>query len=202
MEIPAARIVPAVEQLAQRADGVGPGHGRIRLVQLVEADRLDAQSPGGGLGGALEVGGGAVDRPAAVSGPAAPALGRDQDAGGVAAVAPQGAGDQEFVVAPLVGLPVVAVGGVDERDARVEGGVDGGDGPLFVRAPLDGERHGAQTDGADRAVSDGPVVHGAQAPQAAGTSDAARASVTAPGSQSPVREKTKPSSFARPLLMA
>lgn len=105
-------------------------------------------------------------------------------------------------MAPLTGMPVVTVGGVDERDARVEGGVEGGDGPPLVRAPLDGEGHGAQADGADRDVPDGALSHDGCAPQAAGVVDAVTDSATAPGSQSTVREKTKPSDFARLLLMA
>lgn len=94
LEIPAARIVPAVEQLAHRADGLRPGHGRVRLVQLVQADRVDAQALGGGLGSLLQVGGGGGDCPCAVAGAAAAAFGGHQDAGGVAAVAGQGPGDQ------------------------------------------------------------------------------------------------------------
>lgn len=71
----------------------------------------------------------------------------------------------------------------------VEGGVDGGDGPRLVRAVLDGQRHGAQADGADGGAGDGAVLHGGSLPQAEGEGSMVRASETAPGSQSVVREK-------------
>lgn len=104
-------------------------------------------------------------------------------------------------MADFAGVPVVAVGGVDERDPGVQGGVDGGDGPLFVRAVLDGQGHGAQADGAHGRVSDGAVPHGVSVSQEVGEAVAARASATVPGSQSAMWEKANPSSFARALLM-
>jgi hypothetical protein len=87
------------------------------------------------------------------------ALGRDEHVRGVAAVAGQGARDQALVVADVVGLEVVGVRGVDQRDARVEGGVDRGHGPRLVRPPLDRHRHAAEADGADGEVSDTTSLH-------------------------------------------
>ena len=48
----------------------------------------------------------------------------------------------------------VGVGGVDEGDSGIERGVHGRDGAASVRPPLDGQRHAAESDGADGAVSD------------------------------------------------
>ena len=128
------RMMPSSSSSTQRADRVGVRHRRVGPVELVEADRVDAEALGRGLGGLLQVLGTAVLRPRVRLGPQVAALGRDEHAGGVAAVALQGLGDEQLVVADLVSRgQVVGVGRVDEGDAGVEGGVDRGDRPLARR---------------------------------------------------------------------
>jgi hypothetical protein len=62
-------------------------------------------------------------------------------------------------VADVVGVEVVGVGGVDDRHAGVEGGVDRADRPLFVRPALDRHRHAAETDRADFDIADSTLFH-------------------------------------------
>ena len=106
----------------------------------------------------------AVDRPVgAVAADAA--LGRDQH---LLAAPAQGPRDELLVVAETavarMAVGAVAVGGVDERDPEVEGGVDGGDGAVRVGeaavAAGPGERHPAEAERADGAVAEGAGDHG------------------------------------------
>ena len=62
-------------------------------------------------------------------------------------------------MADLVGVQVVRVGGVDEGDAGVEGGVDGLDRALAVGASLDRHGHAAQADRGDLDVGDPTGLH-------------------------------------------
>src|SRR5690606_32954720 len=87
------------------------------------------------------------------------ALGRDEDVGGVAAVRGERLGDERLVVADLVGVEVVGVGGVDEGDAGVQGGVDGRHRAGAVRATLDGHRHAAEPDRTHPHVPDAALLH-------------------------------------------
>jgi hypothetical protein len=95
-------------------------------------------------------------RPRAVAGPLAAALRGDQDLRRVPVPPRQGLGDQDLVVADLVGVDVVGVGGVDQRHAGVQRGQDRGGRPFAVRTPLDRHRHATEADGADLKISDGP----------------------------------------------
>ena len=142
-----------------RADRVLVGHGRVGPVELVEPDGVDAEAAQGRLAGLPQVVRRAVEGPAAVAGTQVAALGGDQHLGGVGAVGGQGPGDQGLVVADLVGADVVGVGGVDEGDAGVERGVDGGDGAGLLGSALDRHRHAAESEGADLGVADLALVH-------------------------------------------
>ncbi|MGX1114982.1 hypothetical protein RKD37_000345 [Streptomyces ambofaciens] len=122
-------------------------------MELVEADRVDAEPAGGLLGSTLGVCRIAVARPRAVAGTQVAPLGRDEDIGGTGPVLAQCAGDELLVVAHLVRVTVVGVGRVDEGDADVERSVDSGDRPFRVRASLDRHRHSAEPD-----RGDGPVT--------------------------------------------
>jgi hypothetical protein len=150
-----------VEQVADRAHGVRVRHARVGAVELVEADRVDAEPAGRGLHGLLQVLGSAVLGPRAVARSQVAALRGDEHVGRVAAPRAERAGDELLVVADLVGVEVVRVGGVDEGHAGLEGGVDGRDRPGLVGPPLDRHRHAAESDGADRARADGSLLHGA-----------------------------------------
>ena len=87
LEIPAIRILPASSRSRDRPDRVRVGHGRVGPVELVEADRLDAEPAQGRLARLPQVVGRAVEGPAAVAGTQVAALGGDQYLGGVGAVA-------------------------------------------------------------------------------------------------------------------
>ncbi|OIQ78675.1 hypothetical protein GALL_396090 [mine drainage metagenome] len=130
-------------------------------MELVEVDHVDAETRGRGLDGLLEVLGTTVLGPGAVAGTQVPALGRDEDAAGVAAVGAERARDQALVVADVGRGEVIGVRGVDERDAGVESGVDGGDRLALVGPALDRHRHPAEPDRADGPVTDGALLHAA-----------------------------------------
>ena len=63
-------------------------------------------------------------------------------------------------MADLVRPEAVRVGGVDERHAGVEGGVDGGHGLRLVGPALDRQGHGAEADRADGGVGEASLLHG------------------------------------------
>ena len=63
-------------------------------------------------------------------------------------------------MADLVGVQVVGVRGVDQRDTGVERGVDGRHRPRGVGPALDGHRHAAEADRADGEVGEGALLHG------------------------------------------
>jgi hypothetical protein len=149
-----------VEQIADRPDRLLVGDARVRPVELVEPDGLDAEPLQRRVAGLLQVLRRAVQRPRAVARTQVTALRRDQHVRGVAAVLGHRAGDQGLVVTDLVGVPVIGVRGVDQRDAGLQRGVDGRDRTLLVGAPLDGHRHTAQTDRSDLDVTDGACLHG------------------------------------------
>jgi len=87
-----------------------------------------------------------VARPAAIAvAPEAP-LGGDED---VVAPALQGLGDQALAVADVAVVARIGVGGVDEVDARVEGGVDRAYRLLLVGTAIQRHGHLAQADGID-----------------------------------------------------
>jgi hypothetical protein len=59
----------------------------------------------------------------------------------------------------VVGAQAVGVGRVDERHAGVERGVDRADRLLLVGPAVDRQRHGAEADRADGAVSERALLH-------------------------------------------
>jgi len=75
-----------------------------------------------------------------------PALSRHEDIRCVATVRAQGVCDGLLVVADFVCVAMVRIGGVDERDARIESGVDRRDRAIRVRAALDRYGHAAESD--------------------------------------------------------
>ena len=78
-----------VEQLREHADRVGVVDLRVGPVELVEPDRVHAESLERGVAGLAQVLGRPVDRPGAVTGSQVPALGGHEDVGGVPAVGGQ-----------------------------------------------------------------------------------------------------------------
>ena len=118
--MPGHQYLSGVEEVGQGADRLGVGHRGIGPVVLVEADRLDAECDEGRLARLLEVGGVAVDGPAAVARPPVPSLGGDQHVIGGAAVGRQRLGDEPLSVAVLLGVQRVGVRRVDDGDTGVE----------------------------------------------------------------------------------
>ena len=91
-------------------------------------------------------------------------------------------GDEALVVAHLVGVQVVGVGGVDQRHAGVQRRVDGGERAVAVRTALDRHGHAAQADRGDGPVADGSCPHALAIP-AAGRNDARGTSSGTPGAR-------------------
>src|ERR1700733_10250284 len=95
--------------------------------------------------------------PAAVTRTAVPALGGDENVIGRAAVGRQGFGHELLAVTVLLHAERIGVRGVDDGDAGVERGVNGGDRLATVRPSLNGQWHFAQSDGTDGPVADGTL---------------------------------------------
>jgi hypothetical protein len=112
-------------------------------VVLVEVDHVGVERAQRGLAGGAQVLAAAVELPR-LAAPRVPALGGHQHA---VAAPVQGPGDQPLVVADVVLVPRVRVGGVDQVHARVDRRVDRAHGALLRRAG--GERHRHRTE-ADR----------------------------------------------------
>src|SRR5438034_7391851 len=86
---------------------------------LVESDSIDAQRAQARFAGGAQVNAAAVGDPAP-SGPGQAALGGDDDPRSIAAPRGERARDQALVVAGLLVVPAIRVGGVDKRDAGIE----------------------------------------------------------------------------------
>jgi hypothetical protein len=118
-----------LDQLGEGAHGVLDRRVRVDAVLVVQVDVVGAEPSQRALDSDADVGG------AAVEGPRAPAVVRDQaELGGqhhLVAAALERLADQ-----PLVDVGTVDLGGVDERDAQVDGPVDGADrlGVVAARA--------------------------------------------------------------------
>jgi hypothetical protein len=118
------------DQVGDSADGVGQGDLRVRKVRVIEVDSLDVEVSQAIRGIVVYVRWVGVDRELAEGvidsepvcrgalGDAEAKLGGDHDAGGVAALA-QGPADEPLVVA----VGAVAVAGIEESRASVEGGM-------------------------------------------------------------------------------
>ena len=120
---------------------------------LVEVDAIGAQRLQRGVDGLLEVLGAPVERPAAVGVAQVAALGGDQDV--VAVDALQGLGDQALAMTDVRAVLGVGVGGVDQRHAGIDRGVDRADGLILVGPAGQREGHLAEADGKDLGVAEG-----------------------------------------------
>ena len=137
-----------VLELLERADRLGVGDVRVGAVVLVEVDAVGAERLQRRLAGLADVLGAAVELPRA-AGPDVAGLGGDED---VVVAALQRLRDQPLVVADLVLVLAVGVGGVDQVHAGVERGVDGADRLLLRRSAGEGHRHRAEADREDLGV--------------------------------------------------
>jgi len=136
---------PVAPQRGQRPHAGRQRRPRVGRVELVERDPLHPERLPARLAGGGEMPGPSIGGPGA-GGPRQPALGRDHDAGAVPVPGGQGAGDQPLVVPRLALVPAVGVGGVEEVDPGVEGGVQRRHRPLLVAVALGGEAHAADAD--------------------------------------------------------
>ena len=139
------------------------GHGRIRGMELIEGDALDAEGAKGTVARGAEVLGAAIIFPAS-SRPGQPALGGDQDVVTRPAPPAERFRDQLLVVSEIPLVPAIDVGGVDEADARIERGADHLDALPFGRSLLEGQVHPAIADDGHRrgARAQGAGLHQAR----------------------------------------
>ncbi len=154
-----------LHHLGDRADGLLDRDGRVEAGRAVDVDVVGAEAVQRVRERGLDRGGaGVVAEPVAER----VALGAELDAdhGAVAVAAAQGLAQQQFVVAHAV-----EVASVEQGDAGVEGGVDGGD-RLGVVGRAVGVRHAHQAEaegGDDGSVgAEGARVHGVPRPGGGG----------------------------------
>ena len=131
---------------------------RVDPVLVVQVDVVGAEASQRALDGCPDVGGAAVACRAVVGRRGAAdetELGGDLD---LVAAALDGASDELLAVEGSVDL-----GGVDVRDAELEGAVDGADGLGVVQRPAGGvgagHGHGAEADAGDHEVTEVCVLH-------------------------------------------
>lgn len=126
-----------VAELGQSPDGLGEGHARVGAVELVQIDGLHVEGGERGLAGGPEMLRATVDDPGTVAGADVASLGGDEDLVPAGPAGTESLGHQSLVVAGVGTTGAVGVGGVDEGDPCLEGGVDGTDGPGAVRPALE-----------------------------------------------------------------
>src|SRR5699024_4918357 len=116
-------------QDGERLDPRGVADAAVRAVPVIEVHRVGVERRQRGLEGGAEVGGGAVAA-TALGRACDAALGGDRHLRAVPVPAAQRLGDDLLVVPHGVPAGGVDVGGVEQGDAGVESGVDGGHGAL------------------------------------------------------------------------
>src|SRR6185503_4683633 len=120
-------------------------HVGIHRVELVECDLLDAERLERTVAGLAQLLRTRVSLPAPRRSYQS-AFGRDQDTLPVAAPFTQRPGDEPFVVSHVILIETVNVGGIDQRLAGGEGGVNDLDADIFRRAAVEREVHAAVAD--------------------------------------------------------
>jgi hypothetical protein len=114
-------------------------------VQLIQIDPLDAERAAAGLARGAQVGRASVRDPGSLRARQT-ALGGDDDARAIAAPCCERARNEPFVVADIVRVPAVRVGGVEQRDAAVERGVQHVDRARLVPVAFRRKAHAAHAD--------------------------------------------------------
>ncbi len=105
-------------------------------MELVEGDLLDAERLERSVAGLAQLLRARVSIPAP-GGPDQAALGRDQDAFPLAAPLAQRPRDQPLVVADVILVQAVDIGGIDQGLAGIEGRVNDLDAHILRRAAVD-----------------------------------------------------------------
>ncbi|GHI02515.1 hypothetical protein Scel_08360 [Streptomyces cellostaticus] len=140
--------LPPPHQFGHGADGLGERDGGVAAVHVVEVDDVDVQAAQARLDGLPDVGRVVAD------GPVARGVGAVLDAelgGQCDLVTVRGDERREEL---LVGTGAVHVGGVDEGDARLDGGLQGVEGRRVVRLSVGGaDAHGPETLDADEGAA-------------------------------------------------
>ena len=150
-------------QRRQRADARGERRSRVRRVELVEVDALDAERPPARLAGLDQMARPSVRLPRAVR-PRESALGGHTNARPVPVPRVECPGDETLVVSGLAFVEAVGVRRVEERDAGVEGRVQDGDAATLVTIGDRGQTHA--THAHERRVTDLPHASGESRPGA------------------------------------
>jgi hypothetical protein len=132
----------AAPQAVQGAHARRERHARIRRVQLIEVDPVDAQRAQAGFARRRQGPGAAVSCPAPF-GSSQAALGCDADCGPISLPCCERAGDQPFVVAGFTGVETVGIRRVEEPDARFQCGVQYIDGASLAAIGGGREAHAA-----------------------------------------------------------
>jgi hypothetical protein len=141
-------------QSGQRADAGRERNPRIRNVQLVEIDAVDAERHATPAARLDEMFRAAIRFPSAVRPPEA-ALGRNPDERSIAGPRRQGLRNQAFVVAALTIIPGVGIGRIEKRDARIEGGMQNADRDRLVTIALRRQPHASEADAREQAIRSG-----------------------------------------------
>jgi len=153
--------VSGFDHLGDGSDGVFNGHGGVKTCGAIDVDVVDAEAfEGVGEGGFDGGGAGVKSEPGSAGGALSAEFNGEQD---LLALEMEGAGDEHLIVAHTV-----EVAGIDEVDAGIDGGVNGGEGFGIVRRAVDAAHsHAAEGDGedigaggAELAVEDGGGGHG------------------------------------------
>ena len=117
-------------------------------MELIEVDALDTERLPGSVAGAPQMCRAGVALPR-TTGADESSLGGDDHLLRSAAPSPERAGDEPFVMPDLPVVKAIRVGGVDEGDAGIEGGVENQAGGGLVGAALDRQGHAAEPDEGD-----------------------------------------------------
>ena len=135
-------IAPVTLQRGERAHAGRERRSRVGRVKLIQIDPFDAEGAPAGLARGEEVTRAAVRDPVALRAGQAAFRG-DQDARAIAAPCRDRARDEPFVVTGLARIPAIGVGGVEQGDAGVKGGVQHLDRARFVPLARRGKAHAA-----------------------------------------------------------
>ena len=151
---------PFVPERVQRTHARGQRRTRIRRVKLIQMNALHAERTQACFARGTQMASLSVRHPLAIRSSQA-AFRRNDDARAVTAPACQRPRDEPLVVADVVIVQAIGVGGVEERDAAVECGVQELDRARLVAIGLSGQPHAPEPDrssagdfAADRAYSE------------------------------------------------
>ena len=141
---------PVVPERSERTHARRERRPRVGRVKLVQMNTVHAERAQAGFARGAQMPAPSVRYPLALRSSQA-SFGANHDAGAVAAPGGECPSDESFVMTGLGVVQAVGVGGVEERDAFVERGMQHLDGVCLVtlpavRLPLGRQPHAAHTD--------------------------------------------------------